>query len=177
MTGCNYRKGARPRWRRAYVNEEAYQAFSDYVRKRKVPHVTTRSRRALEIACRPARRPTRNAGWRCSQRPGAIRPASARPGRWPLSRGKTRTANEESAGHRLLCGRHTASIARMLGITTSRPQNRQRFAQPCDRRGHFWVDLPSATALENANGKRRQDIHAWFDSVKAPPKPCWFAAR
>jgi hypothetical protein len=173
-TACNNRKGARTALEAGMtVHDDAYAAFCDYVRWRKVPHVYhTMKKGLLNLLRRPG------TSGEAERRLGMLAndlvtiSATQRSPR-PLAR-YLATRLERKTTHRpavtYCAGRHTALYRSAL-----LPEYSKEAAQgEDDRRNHavdaivLGCDLPSASALENPKWNRRPgDITAWFEAVRA----------
>jgi 5-methylcytosine-specific restriction endonuclease McrA len=173
-TACNHRKGARTALEAGLtIHEDAYNAYGEYVRKRKPSHFYhTIKKGLLNLLRRPA-----TAG-EAERRLGMLAndlvtvTATQRAPR-PLARYlatqlEARTGQRPTIG--FCAGRHTALYRSVLLADYDKEADKEAG----DLRNHavdaivLGCDLPSATALENKNWKvGSQGIHTWYESVRA----------
>lgn len=173
-TSCNTRKGARTALAAGMrVHDDAYQAYADYVRQKKPPHVYhTVKKGLLNLLRRSAT--ADEAERRLAMLANDLVTATAtQRGPRPLAR-YLATRLEQATGKRpeiaYRAGRHTA-----LYRWAMLPEvNKQEMKGEGDDRNHaidaivLGCDLPSATALENKDWKKGpNDIWGWREKVQA----------
>ncbi len=171
---CNARKGARtPLEAGMVVHPEAYEAFGEYIRKRKVPHVYhTIKKGLLNLLRRPSSSGEAERRLAMLANDLVTITATQRSPR-PLARylaGKLEKRSGRRPAIAYRAGRHTALYRSAL-----LPEfDKQQVKEEQDLRNHavdaivLGCDLPSASALENKEWRLgAAGIGAWFESVRA----------
>jgi 5-methylcytosine-specific restriction endonuclease McrA len=173
-TACNNRKGARTALEAGLtVHPEAYAAFSEYLRKKKVLHAWHAIKKGLlNLLCRTATAGEAERRLAMLANDLVTATASQRSPR-PLAR-YLATRLEQRTGHRpdigFRAGRHTALYRSVMLAEYDKVAAKEEN----DLRNHavdavvLGCDMPSASAMENKNWKLgSRDIHAWFEAVHA----------